>query len=83
MLHAWRHADPDVPLSAIKARTILMPCDTDTYFTVDETRLEAALMADAEVRPIISPYGHCAGAPGRFERESREIEAAASELLRQ
>jgi len=89
MLYAWRHANPAVvgddwgaALSAIKARTTLMPCNTDAYFTVEETRIESSFIADVKVSPLVSPYGHCAGAPGRFTRESHEIEAAAFELLK-
>jgi homoserine O-acetyltransferase len=79
MLWTWRHADTD--LSRITARTIVMPCDTDMYFTLAEARIEAAAIAGAELRVLVSPYGHCAGAPGRFLAETAEVEAAISTLL--
>jgi homoserine O-acetyltransferase len=74
MIWTWQHAEVDLP--AIKARTIVMPCDTDMYFTVDEARIEAAAIAGAEVRVIRSPYGHCAGAPGRFAEEPARVAGA-------
>jgi len=81
VLHAWRHADPGTALGAITARTVLMPCDTDTYFTVAEAEMEASVIGRARVRPLVSPYGHCAGAPGRFAAESREIALETARLL--
>jgi homoserine O-acetyltransferase len=79
MIWTWQHAEVD--LSAIKARTIVMPCDTDMYFTVDEAKIEAAGIAGAEVRVIESAYGHCAGAPGRFAEETKVVAGAILELL--
>ncbi|MDR3520329.1 MAG: alpha/beta fold hydrolase [Acidocella sp.] len=82
MLWTWKHADlDDASLANITARTIIMPADTDMYFTVDEARIEAAAIGHAKVRVISSPYGHCAGAPGRFPAETALIEAAMRELL--
>jgi homoserine O-acetyltransferase len=82
MLWTWKHADlDDASLTSITARTIIMPADTDMYFTVDEARIEAATIGHAEVRVINSPYGHCAGAPGRFPAETALIETAMRELL--
>jgi homoserine O-acetyltransferase len=79
MLWTWQHADAD--LSRIKAKTIVMPADTDMYFTLEEARIEAALIPQAELRILYSPYGHCAGAPGKFPAESVMIEQAIRELL--
>jgi homoserine O-acetyltransferase len=82
MLWTWQHADLcDAALAGITARTVMMPCDTDMYFTVDEARLEAAHIPGAEMCVISSPYGHCAGAPGRFAAESEVVEEAIRELL--
>ncbi|MDE8342238.1 MAG: alpha/beta fold hydrolase [Acidocella sp.] len=82
MLWTWKNADlDDAALAKISARTIIMPADTDMYFTVDEARVEAAAIGHAEVRPLYSPYGHCAGAPGQFPAETALIEAAMRELL--
>ena len=79
MLWTWQHADSD--LSRIVARTIVMPSDTDMYFTLEEARIEAAMINDAELRVLYSPYGHCAGAPGRFPAETVVVEQAIRELL--
>jgi len=82
MLHTWQHAKlTDAQLGGIKARTIIMPCAQDMYFTLEEARLEAALIPGAELRIIDSPYGHCAGAPGLVPAQSAQIEAAMAELL--
>ena len=58
-----------------------MPADQDLYFTLEDNRQEAALISQAELRPIHSPYGHCAGAPGRFAAETAFIEQALRDLL--
>jgi homoserine O-acetyltransferase len=91
MLWTWSHADIGtlsgcggdyrVGLARIRARTIVMPCAQDQYFTLEESRIEAVALKQAELRPIMSPYGHCAGAPGRFVEETAQVEAAMRELL--
>ena len=68
-------------LPYIRAKAIIMPCDQDLYFTLDDNRAEAALLADAELRPFHSPFGHCAGAPGRFAGETDFLERALADLL--
>jgi len=91
MLSTWERADAGLAppfagslaaaLGAITAKTIVMPCDTDLYFTLDEARQEFRYLNQAQWRPIGSPYGHCAGAPGRFPAETAFIERAIGELL--
>jgi homoserine O-acetyltransferase len=82
MIWTWERATlSDTALAGITARAIVMPCDTDMYFTLDEARIEAAMIPGAELRVLASPYGHCAGAPGRFAAESAEVEAAIISLL--
>ncbi|MEA9391403.1 alpha/beta fold hydrolase [Acerihabitans sp. TG2] len=91
MLSTWQQADIglappfagdlDAALGAITATTIVMPCNTDLYFTQDEALMEFRYLKQAQWRPIISPYGHCAGAPGRFPDETAFIEQAIRELL--
>jgi homoserine O-acetyltransferase len=66
MMHAWESADPgDGALGAISAGTLVMPSRTDLYFTVEDARHEAGLIAGARVEVLDSDYGHAAGAPGR------------------
>jgi homoserine O-acetyltransferase len=82
MLWTWQNADLAAgALRNITAKTIIMPCDQDMYFTLEEARIEAAIIPDAELRPIYSDYGHCAGAPGLLPAETAVIEQAMRELL--
>ena len=90
-LWTWQHADVSAnaefegdlarALGTIQARTIVMPCDQDLYFTLDDNRAEAAHIPNAELRPFVSAYGHCAGAPGRFPAEMQFLTAAIRDLL--
>ena len=68
-------------LSQIKARCFMLPCDTDEYFTVGDATFEASAISCAEVRVIRSPFGHCAGAPGRFSAETDQIELSIADAL--
>lgn len=82
MLWSWKNARLGLEdLKRITARTIVMPCATDMYFTEAEARLEAAAIAGARVQVLHSPYGHCAGAPGRFAAETAQVEDAMRVLL--
>ena len=58
-----------------------MPCDQDLYFSLDEARIEAAQIPHAELRPVISPYGHMAGVPGLRCAETLFVEQAIRDLL--
>lgn len=90
-LWTWEHADPALggpfagslaaALGSIRARTIVMACDQDLYFTVADNAAEAALIPGAELRVLRSAFGHCAGAPGRFAECMAEVEAALHTLL--
>lgn len=91
MLWSWQHADiSDNPayggnlsaaLGAIRARTILMPARTDLYFTPEDNELELRSLRRAELRPIESDWGHCAGGPDRNPVDTAFIEAAIRDLL--
>lgn len=91
MLRTWASADVgDLPgcggdfrraLSRTTARAVLTPCDRDAYFTLEENAIEAACMPAAELLPLSSPYGHCAGAPGRFPAEAEFVERQLRRLL--
>lgn len=88
MLRTWQHADPagvgdtlEAALARITARVLIMPCAEDAYFTPEEARREAGLIPGASFRLLRSPYGHCAGAPGRFAAETAEIDQALADLL--
>ncbi len=88
---SWQHADisdNDVyrrdlakALGAIKARAIVMPSRHDAYFPPEDNAAEVALMPNAELRIFESPWGHCAGSPGRLPAFDRALDLAAGELL--
>ena len=51
-------------LAAIKARAILIPCTDDLYFPPEDNAIEVRHMANADLRPYSSPWGHCVASPG-------------------
>ena len=55
--------DLTAALRAIRARMLLMPCETDLYFRVADNAAELDHLAQAELRPIPSIWGHRAGNP--------------------
>jgi len=91
MLHTWQRSDISdnamfggdylKALSAIRARTILLPGATDLYFPVADNAFQAQHMRDAELRPIPSDWGHIAGAPGLHAPDMAFLDAALRELL--
>ncbi len=91
MLWTWQQADIgnnpqfqgsfEQAMAAISARTLVMPCATDLYFTPADSEIEVAHMTNAQLRVIASDWGHCAGGPGRNPEDTRFIEAAMAELL--
>jgi homoserine O-acetyltransferase len=91
MLWTWQHADISAnelyggdfakALGAITAKAIVMPCETDLYFTVEDNRREVARMPNAELRPIPSIWGHRAGNPVFNPEDAKFIDDAVKELL--
>jgi homoserine O-acetyltransferase/O-succinyltransferase len=91
MLWMWQRADISAnelyggdltkALGAIKAKAIVMPCETDLYFQVEDNRREVARMPNAELRPIPSIWGHRAGNPVFNPEDANFIDAAVKELL--
>jgi homoserine O-acetyltransferase len=83
MFWTWRHGDisanplygGDLPraLAAIKARTLLMPCDHDLYFRVADSEIEHAHLSDALLKPIPSVWGHRAGNPSVAVQEQDRL----------
>lgn len=90
MLRTWQCADIGAnpiyngdlaaALRAIRARAIVMPCETDLYFRVRDNALEVEQMPNAQLRPIPSIWGHAAGL-GVNAADNHFIDAALSELL--
>ncbi|EIC85902.1 alpha/beta fold hydrolase [Serratia sp. M24T3] len=84
MLKTWQGGEVSFDdIGKVTAKTIVMPGSTDQYFTVEEAGLEfEQLPVGIGVwLPLESPFGHCAGAPGRFAAESEQVERAMRELL--
>ena len=79
--HAAFEGDFKRAMSAIQARTLVMPCRTDLYFPPEDSEIEVAAMSNAELRVIESDWGHCAASPGRNADVMQQLESAFAELL--
>lgn len=87
----WQHADISAndlyrgdfsnALRSIRARALIMPSDTDLYFTVEDNRLEVAQMTNATLLPIPSIWGHRAGNPTLSPADAQFLDVALSGLL--
>lgn len=90
MAWAWQHSDLGMTtgcdgdrkkaLKRINAKAIILPGETDLYFTVDDIKRESDLIENAELRPIPSIYGHFAGI-GFNDTDTKFIDQAIGELL--
>jgi homoserine O-acetyltransferase len=91
MLWTWQHADIGAnelyggdlgrALASITADAMVMPSETDLYFTVEDNRREVAQMPHAELRPIPSIWGHRAGNPAQHPPDAKFLDDAVRELL--
>jgi homoserine O-acetyltransferase len=87
----WYHADISADpryegdltraLAAIRARVLLLPGSTDLYFRVADNEAELPHLANAELRPIPSIWGHRAGAPATNPADFEFLKAAVREWL--
>ena len=68
-------------LKSIKAKTILMPCNQDLYFRTKDNEYEKKFISRSSLRPINSPYGHCAANPGNDKNFQKELDKNIIELL--
>lgn len=73
--------DLEAALGAISARTIVMPSTTDLYFTVADSEVETRQMPNAELRPIVSIWGHRAGNPVQCREDEEVLRRAVRDLL--
>ena len=91
-LHTWQRGDISAndryqgdferALGAITARAILVPCTTDLYFPPEDNAIEARHMPNADLRPYVSPWGHCVASPGRQGSDFlRFLDSCINELL--
>ena len=75
------HHDLVRALKAIKARVLLLPSETDLYFRVADNALEISHLADAELTPIPSSWGHRAGNPASSPRDAAFLKNAVRRWL--
>ena len=81
--HPKFDGDLAAALGAIKARALIMPCDTDMYFRVADNESEVAQMPSAELKVIHSIWGHLAGMPGVSPSDDAFVDQALQQLLAQ
>lgn len=68
-------------LSTIQAQTLVMPAETDLYFTPEDCKAEADMIPKAEYHPIPSIWGHRAGNPYQNPEDEAFIQQAIAKLL--
>ena len=68
-------------LKSIKAKTILMPCNQDLYFRTEDNEYEKKFINRVSLRPVDSPYGHCAANPGNDKNFEKKLDRNIKELI--
>ncbi|MFS8803928.1 alpha/beta fold hydrolase [Synechococcus sp. R55.6] len=68
-------------LRAIQAQTLVMPAQTDLYFTPEDCRAEAEWIPNAVYKIIPSIWGHRAGNPHQNPEDEAFIRTAVQEFL--
>jgi len=91
MLWTWQHADiSDNPLykgdlaaalQGIRARSLVMPSETDLYFTVEDSRRDVTLMRNAELLMIPTIWGHRVNNPVQNPADAQFVDDALRRLL--
>lgn len=91
MIETWKRSDISdnetyqgnlaKALGAITARTLIMPSQTDLYFTPEDNLIAARQMNSARYFPIPSIWGHRAGNPAKSPEDQRFIRTAIADLL--
>jgi homoserine O-acetyltransferase len=87
----WREADISAndlyegdlarALSAIEARVLLLPSETDLYFRVADNEAELPHLRNGRLAPIPSIWGHRAGAPRNNPEDFEFLRAEVREWL--
>ena len=67
---------------AIKAKTYVMPSETDLYFPTEDSKNEVAHMPNAKLIPIPSVLGDFAGGPGTNPDDVKFLDAKLKEFAR-
>ena len=91
MIETWKRSDISdndmyrgdikTALGAIRARTLIMPSQTDLYFTPEDAFAESQQMPNARYLPIPSIWGHRAGNPAKNLEDQLFLKNAIAELL--
>jgi homoserine O-acetyltransferase len=68
-------------LKSIRAKTILMPCNQDLYFRKEDNMYEKKFINRASLKPVDSPYGHCAANPGNDKNFQKKLDKNIIDLL--
>ncbi len=90
-LGAWQKADISdnelyrgdlaKALGAIKAKALIMLCETDCYFLVEDSKREMPHLKRAQLKPIPSILGHVAGSENGGPQEAAFIAKNVNDLL--
>ena len=75
------NGDLGAALRSIRARALIMPCDTDMYFSVADNEAEVAQMPNAELKVIHSMWGHVMCMPGISPQDDAFVDAEVRKLL--
>ncbi|MEY2645210.1 MAG: hypothetical protein RLZZ611_1859 [Cyanobacteriota bacterium] len=68
-------------LAGIQARTAVVACDHDLYFTVDDMAADAAAIPGAALHVLRSTLGHRAGNPHSSPPEQQQLRQIVEQLL--
>jgi len=69
-------------LKSISAKAILMPCNQDLYFRTKDNEVESRHIKNSVLKPIDSPFGHCAANPGNDKNFESQLDKNINELLK-
>ena len=75
------HGDLAKALGAIKAKALIMPCETDRYFMVEDSKREMPFLKQAQLKPIPSILGHVAGSEACGPQDAAFIAKNVNDLL--
>ncbi|KAH7323271.1 Alpha/Beta hydrolase protein [Stachybotrys elegans] len=95
MLHTWQSGDISKQepyngdfiraLAAIKAKTLVLPCETDLYFPPDDSEFEVSCMDPkiAQLDVFQSMWGHWAGGPPGNIHDAEWLDEKLAKLFRE
>lgn len=74
--------DLERALRSIDIPFLMLPCETDLYFRVEDNEAELPFIPSGELRVIRSKSGHMAGLPGFNPKDDAFIDSQLAEFLR-